>query len=211
MIARILQTWELPRPLSRKSTFHNSTNRTSIVMKIVTIKGLRLLHWCIKFYIDISSRLWVIEVWNVENRTHTRTHTHTHTSGHQLKIKFLDVLDYSEYSVPNLRTNSNSDSIGFIQIENLFEIDSDSLQLKIWFKLIWIEFSSHLYRSKLGTFFKFIYVPLIQVSSWCGIIRTISDEISIRNLLFCIASEAHQFKLLKLMVNQKWYAVFDCE
>ena len=55
-----------------------------------------LLHWCTKFHIDISSRLWVIEVSNVENRTHT--HTHTHTSGRQLKITFLVVLDYSEYS-----------------------------------------------------------------------------------------------------------------
>ena len=27
--------------------------------------------------------------------THTHTHTHTHTSGDQLKIIFLDVLDYS--------------------------------------------------------------------------------------------------------------------
>ena len=31
---------------------------------------------------------------------HTRTHTHT--SGRQLKIKFLDVLDYSEYSDTNI-------------------------------------------------------------------------------------------------------------
>ena len=31
---------------------------------------------------------------NIENRTHT--HTHTHTSGRQLKITFLDILDYSE-------------------------------------------------------------------------------------------------------------------
>ena len=51
------------------------------------------------FHIDISSRLWVIGVSNIENRTHT--HTHTHTSGRQLKMKFLDVLDYSEYSDTN--------------------------------------------------------------------------------------------------------------
>ena len=36
-------------------------------------------------------------------RTHTPTHTNTHTSGRQLKIKFLDVLDYSEYSDTNSR------------------------------------------------------------------------------------------------------------
>ena len=28
--------------------------------------------------------------------------THTHTSGRQLKIKFLEVLDYSEYSDTNI-------------------------------------------------------------------------------------------------------------
>ena len=32
----------------------------------------------------------------------THTHTHTHTSGRQLKIIFLDVLDYSEYSDTNI-------------------------------------------------------------------------------------------------------------
>ena len=84
---------------------------------VVTIKGLWLLRWCTKFHIDTSSRLWVIGVWNVENRTythkrtpahthtHTNTHTHTHTSGRQLKIKFLDVLDYSEYSDTNVLKN----------------------------------------------------------------------------------------------------------
>ena len=63
-----------------------------------------------QFHIDISSRLWVIGVSNVENRTHTHTRTHahtgtrtrTHTSGRQLKITFLDVLDYSEYSDTNI-------------------------------------------------------------------------------------------------------------
>ena len=43
-------------------------------MKIVKIKGAWLLHWCSKFQLDISSRLWVIEVWKVENQAHT-THT----------------------------------------------------------------------------------------------------------------------------------------
>ena len=69
-------------------------------MKIVTIQGWLLLHWCTKFHIDISSRLWIIEVWNVENRTRTRTHTHT--SGRQLKIIFFEVLDYSEFSDTNI-------------------------------------------------------------------------------------------------------------
>ena len=55
---------------------HKITNRASIVMKIVTNKGLWLFHWWTKFHIDISSRLWVIAVWNVENRTHTHARTH---------------------------------------------------------------------------------------------------------------------------------------
>ena len=67
-------------------------------MKIVTIKELWLLDSCTIFHIDTSSRLWVIGVWNIENQTHTHKRTHTHTSGRQLKITFLDVLDYSEYS-----------------------------------------------------------------------------------------------------------------
>ena len=36
------------------------------------------------------------KLWKSDTYTHTRTHTHT--SGRQLKITFLDVLDYSEYS-----------------------------------------------------------------------------------------------------------------
>ena len=32
----------------------------------------------------------------------TRTHTYTHTSGRQVKITFLDALDYSEYSETNI-------------------------------------------------------------------------------------------------------------
>ena len=97
-IARISRKLELPRPFFKNSKSHKITNRASIVMKIVTIKGLWLLYWRTKFHIDISSRLWVIGVSNVENRTHTHTRKHAHTSGRQLKITFLDVLDYSEYS-----------------------------------------------------------------------------------------------------------------
>ena len=57
-------------------------------------KSHKISDWasiCTKIFQDISSRLWIIGVWKVENRTHTRT------SGNQLKIAFLDVLDYSEY------------------------------------------------------------------------------------------------------------------
>ena len=78
--ARILRKLELPRPFFKKS--HKITNRASLVMKTVTIKGLWLLHWCTKFHIDVSSRLWVIGVWNVKNRTHTHTRTYAHTNIH---------------------------------------------------------------------------------------------------------------------------------
>ena len=37
---------------------------------------------------------WGLKRW----KSDTHTHTHTYTSGRQLKIKFSDVLDYSEYS-----------------------------------------------------------------------------------------------------------------
>ena len=36
--------------------------------------------------------------WKSDTHAHTHTRAHTHTSGRQLKIIFLDVLDYSEYS-----------------------------------------------------------------------------------------------------------------
>ena len=42
--------------------------------------------------------LWVIGIWKDENLTHT----HPYTFGRQLKIKFLDVLDYSEYFDSNI-------------------------------------------------------------------------------------------------------------
>ena len=70
-----------------------------MVMKILTIKGLWLLPWCFKFYIDIWSCLWVI---GSETLKIGHTRTHTHTSRRQLKITFLDVLDYSEYSDTNI-------------------------------------------------------------------------------------------------------------
>ena len=56
-------------------------------MKMSTIKGLWLLHWCSKFHIDISSRLWVnsyitdnyrvLKRW--KSGTHARTHTYIRT------------------------------------------------------------------------------------------------------------------------------------
>ena len=90
-------------------------------MKRITIKGLCLLLWCTKFHIDIWSRLWVIGLWNVENQIHT----HTHTSGRQLKITFLDVLDYSEYLDTNIRKKKNSRQHSFL-------IASSASQLPQW-------------------------------------------------------------------------------
>ena len=60
-------------------------------MKIVTIKGLSLLHWRTK-----------LKRWKSDAHAHTYTRTHTHTSERQLKIKFFDVFDYSEYSDTNI-------------------------------------------------------------------------------------------------------------
>ena len=82
------------RGYSKNSISHKILNRWSIFMKIVTNKEEWLLHWCAQFQLDISSRLWGIVVWKVKSRTHT--------PGHQLKIIFLEVSDYSEYSVSTI-------------------------------------------------------------------------------------------------------------
>ena len=49
-------------------------------MKIVTIEGVWLLHSYTELEIDISSRLLVTGLWNVETRKHTRTHIHADAS-----------------------------------------------------------------------------------------------------------------------------------
>ena len=45
-----------------------------------------------------------LKIGHTHTHTHTRAHAHAHThaSGRQLKITFLDVLDYSEYSGTNI-------------------------------------------------------------------------------------------------------------
>ena len=68
-------------------------------MKIGTTKRACLLHCCNEFQLNISSCLWIIVVWKLESWAHIQTRTHTRT---QLKIIFLDVLDYSEYSDTNI-------------------------------------------------------------------------------------------------------------
>ena len=49
-------SWSYHVLFSKNSKSHKITNWASIVMKIVTIEELWLLHWCIKFHIDISFR-----------------------------------------------------------------------------------------------------------------------------------------------------------
>ena len=46
------------------------------------------------------------------------THAHTHPSGRQLKITFLDVLDYSEYLDTNIRKNIYDGTL----IKNLLDL-----------------------------------------------------------------------------------------
>ena len=53
--------------------------------------------------------------------TYAHTHTHTHTSGRQLKITFLDVLDYSEYSDTNISKFFFSRKHSFLNEEAKYE------------------------------------------------------------------------------------------
>ena len=48
------ESWSYHGHFSKNWKSHRITNRASIVMKIVTIEGLGLLHWCRKFHIDIK-------------------------------------------------------------------------------------------------------------------------------------------------------------
>ena len=68
-------------------------------MKIVPIKGC---DWFSGVRNVISISPAVYELSGFETLTIGHTSTHTHTSGRQLKITFLDVLDYSEYSDTNI-------------------------------------------------------------------------------------------------------------
>ena len=70
-----------------------------IVMKIVTIKGLQLLHWC-KNFESISRAAYELSGFEMLKIGHTPEHKNK--SGGQPKIIFLDVLDYSEYSDTNI-------------------------------------------------------------------------------------------------------------
>ena len=77
-------------------------------MKIVTIQELWYFTG-VQNVISISQAVY--ELLGIE--TLKIAHTHIHTSGRQLKITFLDVLDYSEYSDTNI-SNSFSRKRSFL-------------------------------------------------------------------------------------------------
>ena len=54
--------------------------------------------------------------------THTRARTHTLTSGRQLKITFLDVLDYSEYSDTRKKNFSRKHSFLSEEAKDLIDL-----------------------------------------------------------------------------------------
>ena len=96
-IAQFLQKLELLQTFFKKFyKSHKISNRWSIFMKIVKIEGAWLLHWCTKSQSDISRCSWVIVVYwsKVKNRIYTHIN--------QLKITFLDVSEYSQYSDSNI-------------------------------------------------------------------------------------------------------------
>ena len=69
-------------------------------MKIITMKGCDCFTRVPNF-ISISEAFYELSGFETLKIRYTRTPTHT--SGRQIKIKFLDVLDYSEYSDTNIR------------------------------------------------------------------------------------------------------------
>ena len=54
-------------------------------------------------------------------KSDTRTRTRTHASGRQVKITFLDVLDYSEYSDTNISKKKKFHENSFLSKEAKYE------------------------------------------------------------------------------------------
>ena len=100
-IARILRKLELSRPFFKKFKIPYNHKSGTIVMKIVMIACCDCFTSLPK---SISQAVYELSGFQALKigHIHTRTRTHTHTSGRQLKITFLDVLDYSEYSDTNI-------------------------------------------------------------------------------------------------------------
>ena len=86
-IARILRKLDVPRPFFKK-------------FKIVTVQvatasqAYQISYRYLKPFMSYRG----FKRWKSDTYTHAHTHTHTHTSRRQLKITFLDVWHYSEYS-----------------------------------------------------------------------------------------------------------------
>ena len=71
----------------------------------------QILYWYLKPFMSYRG----FKRWKSDTYTHARTHTHT--SGRQLKITFLDVLDYSEYSDTNISKKKSSRKHSFLSEE----------------------------------------------------------------------------------------------
>ena len=82
---------------------------------------------------------WGLKRWKSDTHAHTYTRTHTHTSGCQLKIKFLDVLDYSEYSDTNISKKKFSPKDSFLNEEAKFRLDSRKFLFVIFLNPVSIE------------------------------------------------------------------------
>ena len=101
-IARILRKLELPRPFFKKFKIPYLESQ---IGHQLSWKQSRLK--CCDCFTSVPNFISIAQaVYELSNRTHAHTHTHTDTSGLQLKITFLDVLDYSEYSDTNI-SNKN--------------------------------------------------------------------------------------------------------
>ena len=101
-IDRILRKLELPRPffknikiLQNNKSGINKCHENSHDLRAV----IALLVYEISYrYLKLLMSYRGLKLW----KSDTHAHTHTHTSGRQLKSRFLDVLDYSEYSDTNI-------------------------------------------------------------------------------------------------------------
>ena len=85
-------------------------------MKIVTIKACDYVTGVPNFIL-ISQAVYELSGFQTFKIGHIQTYAHTHTSGRQLKITFLDVLDYSEYSDTNISKKKFSRKRNFLSEE----------------------------------------------------------------------------------------------
>ena len=93
-------------------------------------------------YLKSIMSYWGLKRWKSD--THVHTHTHSHTSGRQLKIEFLNVLKYSEYSDTSISKKKISRKHSFLSEEA--KIIKKSLRQKLFhwkcsLIICWISFS----------------------------------------------------------------------